>query len=276
MSWPNEKTAVPDQPNPSSLEKTSEKDPLPSYTNATAGSSSAFQTPFASMSMHMEDRIRFMQFPIEVFNICRQAVLSIWKRGIQAQREYGSSKEIKLNGNPWRGSGDEAIDARRLICALLGTLHSQGWVLTLSTDISKKNWDKDTLIFRHQIPGPAPCDWCCIGFSKQDRLKFIDVAPEVSNGVVSRLGQGRVQDHRAHSRGVYEVKLRGTPWMASGTETMEARQLLLIMMGVLEEHGWTVYASVDQKNGGEKHTETDTWHCCRPKGWTRGAPVYHN
>jgi hypothetical protein len=84
------------------------------------------------------------------------------------------------------------------------------------------------------------------------------VAPEISNGVVSRLGLGRVQDHRSHARGVYEVKLRGSPWMATGTETMQARELLLIMLEVLEEHGWTVYASVDQKNGGEKTTETDT------------------
>jgi hypothetical protein len=170
MSGPNEKTTF----TATSSEKNTEKDPLPSYTKATAESSSAFRTRFASVSLHMEDRIRFMQFPIEVINICRQTIQSTWRRGIQAQREYGGSKEIKLFGNPWRGSGDEAIEARRLICALLGTLHAQGWVMTLSTDISKKNMDKDTLIFRHQIPGPALCDWCCIAFSKQDRLRFID------------------------------------------------------------------------------------------------------
>lgn len=43
-----------------------------------------------------------------------------------------------------------------------------------------------------------------------------------------------------------------------GTETMLTRELLLILMETLEGEGWTVYASVDQKNGSEKHTETDT------------------
>ena len=67
-----------------------------------------------------------------------------------------------------------------------------------------------------------------------------------------------MQSHFLLTNNVYEVKLRGTPWRAEGTETMAVRRLLLIMLEVLEEHGWTVYASTDQKNGGEKHTETDT------------------
>lgn len=175
--FPSEKTSLPDPPK--SLQpppKDSGKGPLPSYTAATASSSSQpqFQTRFASVSMHMEDRLRFLQFPAETFNLCRQVVKSIWKRGLQEERDYAGSKELKMYGHPWRGSGDEAVDARRLICAILETLHGQGWVLMLSTDISKKNWDKDTLLFRHQVPSPAECDWCCIGFSKTDRIKFID------------------------------------------------------------------------------------------------------
>jgi hypothetical protein len=39
---------------------------------------------------------------------------------------------------------------------------------------------------------------------------------------------------------------------------MEVRSLLLVLLEVLEMEGWTVYASVDQKNGTEKRTETDT------------------
>lgn len=39
---------------------------------------------------------------------------------------------------------------------------------------------------------------------------------------------------------------------------MWVRTLLLTLLEVLEGEGWTVYASVDQKNGSEKVTETDT------------------
>jgi hypothetical protein len=147
---------------------------LPNYMTATAGPSSAVQTRFASVSMHMEDRLRFLNFPEYIVGMCRTTIQAVWQRGIQSEREYGGSREIKVYGHPWRGSGAEAIQARRLICALFRTLHSQGWVLMLSTDISKKNSDKDTLMFRHQVPPPVDCDWCCIAFSKFDRIKFID------------------------------------------------------------------------------------------------------
>lgn len=173
--YPNEKSLLSKTPDgPPIPPKDAGKGPLPDYLTATAGSSTAFQTRFASLSMHMEDRLRFLCFPQEIVNICRQTIGAVWRRGIQSEREYGGSHEFKVYGNPWRGMGDEAVDARRLICALLGTLHGQGWVMTLSTDISKKNWDKDTLLFRHQVPAPAGCDWCCIGFSRNDRIKFID------------------------------------------------------------------------------------------------------
>lgn len=246
----------------------------PNYTTATAGPSSAVLTRFASVSMHMQDTLRFLNFPEYVVGMCRTTIQGIWQRGIQAEREYGGSREIKVYGNPWRGMGDEAIKARRLICALLGTLHSQGWVLMLSTDISKKISDKDTLMFRHQVPPPVDCHWCCIGFSRTDRIKFIDgkcplrhevlglslvtVPPAVYDKFITCLGRSRVQDHSQHSPGVYEAKLHGSPWWANGTFTMEVRQLLLKLLEVLESEGWTVYASVDQKNGTDKQTETDT------------------
>jgi hypothetical protein len=89
---------------------------------------------------------------------------------------YGDSYEIKVHGNPWRRSAgsEEAVGARRLIRAMFSTLHASGWVLMLSTDISRKRREKDTLMFRYQDPAPAECDWCCIGFARNDRIKFID------------------------------------------------------------------------------------------------------
>jgi hypothetical protein len=89
-------------------------------------------------------------------------------------------------------------------------------------------------------------------------LTEVAVPPEVYEAFISRLPRGRVQDHYRHSPGVYEAKLSGRAWWAQGTETMAVRQLLLTLLEVLETEGWTVYASVDQKNGSENVTETDT------------------
>ncbi|KAF2262908.1 hypothetical protein CC78DRAFT_294841 [Lojkania enalia] len=265
--WPNEKLPISDPTQGPISGSNGDKNPippngnkglLPDYGTATASSSTAFQTHFASLSMHMEDRLRFLQFPPNIVEICRQTIKTIWMRGIQTERLYAGSQEIKLYGKPWRGHADEAIAARRLICRLLAALHGEGWVLTLSTDISKKNADKDTLLFRHQNPAPAECDWCCIGFSRSDRIRFIDVPAEVYNIFASKLPNNRLQSRGQHSPGVYEFKIYGRPWWADGTDTMIVRGMLLSLLEALEEEGWTVYASIDQKNSGENYTETDT------------------
>jgi hypothetical protein len=150
----------------------------PTYSETTAvpsSSTSAFRTRFASMSMHMSDRLRFLLFPIEVVQACQQTVTHVWRKGIQQTRTYGGSQEMQLYGRPWSsGSSDQAIEARRLLTALLERLHSLGWVMTLSTDVSKKKLDKDALLFRYQDPPPAQCEWASIAFSKTDKIRFID------------------------------------------------------------------------------------------------------
>ncbi|KAJ4987502.1 hypothetical protein SVAN01_06959 [Stagonosporopsis vannaccii] len=250
--------------------------PAPAYGSSYQAPPS-FQTRFASMSMHAADDLRFLHFPPQVVDQCRNTVQSVWKGGIQREGAYGNSYEFKLSGYPWSAMGSDAMDARRLVAALLGTLHSMGWVLTLNTDVSKTISDKDTLLFRYQSPAPVPCDWCSISFSRADRLRLIDASPEVCQALPARLGQEWVSKVSQYAPGIQEIKFHGYPWSAGGKETMRTRELLLTMLATLEEDGWTVYASIDQSaSGGAQNTsETDSWHCCRPKGWVKGAPVYH-
>lgn len=128
-------------------------------------------------------------------------------------------------------------------------------------------------------------------------LTYNLVPPEVHRLVVSKIGRGWIQSQHIAAPSYSEIKLSGSPWSSSGTDTMRARQLLLSLLGALEEEGWSVYASIGQKNGNrDNHGDTDTvscsnyslfgvvlrcadhvqWHCCRPKGWVKGTPVYHN
>jgi hypothetical protein len=84
---------------------------------------------------------------------------------------------------------------------------------------------------------------------------------EIRDIVADRLGALRadtVQAKSTHAPGVYEIKIHGYPWMAIGEEAMRTREMLLILMEVLEEEGWTVYASIDQKSTGGDQGETDT------------------
>ncbi|KAF1814800.1 hypothetical protein P152DRAFT_384025, partial [Eremomyces bilateralis CBS 781.70] len=242
--------------------------------------SAPFRTVFASLSLHMTDRLRFLQFPQEIITAVQNIITNVWSRGIQDTRLYHGSYEIKLRGNPCKRSGysDDAVHSRRLMNHILATLYQHGWILSLSTDISKKAMDKDTLIFRKQDPPPRPAEWFSISFSKTDRIRFIDAPQQLVSNMIA-LFQKETQSHASFRLPhVYELKMNGYPWMASGSDTMYARSLILKLIEGLESHGFTVYASIDQKTGtsSDNHRgETDTFHCCRQIGWQPGLPVFH-
>lgn len=104
---------------------------------------STFRTTFASVSLHMTDRIRLLRFPQSDVSDIQNLVRSSWQRGIQDLRVYDQSNEIKLCGNPWsQNYGDQRTEARRLVKGLLQGLFDMGWILRAAVDISKKEFDK--------------------------------------------------------------------------------------------------------------------------------------
>ncbi|KAJ7635020.1 hypothetical protein FB45DRAFT_1025921 [Roridomyces roridus] len=227
-----------------------------------ASTSTSFRTTFAFVSMHMGDRLRLLNFPPEIIAIIRQTISTSWPRGLQSEMLYHGSHEFKLRGYPWRGHGEEGILSRRLMSRILSSLQTAGWLLTVVTDVSKKLTDLDT---RPRID--------------QTRLKLIDAPDDIKKAIVG-LSQ-RMQMLKLHkpyqgAGNAYEITMLGYPWLATGGETMLARQFLLALLGVLEEHGWSIYASIDQTAKiGENSGDLDTWHCVRTKGWTPGMPVFH-
>ena len=104
---------------------------------------STFRTSFASVSVHMRDRIRLLRFPESDIQRIQEIIRSSWPRGIQDLRPYDQSKEIKLHGNPWASNHDsQKLEARRLVMGLLQGLFDMGWVLKMAVDVSKKEFDK--------------------------------------------------------------------------------------------------------------------------------------
>lgn len=223
----------------------------------------------------MSDRLRLLSLPQEVTDAIRTSIKQTWPRGIQEERDYYGSREFKMNGNPWHPHGDDAIHARRLTRGIMATLYSFGWILYIATDLSRNMGDKDSLFFRHQHPVPAPCEWFSCTFSKGDRLRLIDAPENLTNDIINEL-RSLTQSHQPYTvKGTYEIKFNGYPFAASGGKTMVSRTMAISLFEVLERNGFAIYASIDQKYGGEHGTETDTWHMSRPAGWTPGAPVYH-
>jgi len=244
----------------------------PSYNTTT------FQSTFASLSLHKSDTIRFLRFPQQDIEVLRRVVNTSWSDGIQEERLYGGSHEIKLAGYPWAdGYSKSDIRARILMREVLACLYSMGWILHVSTDISKKELDKDTMVFRKQVT-PQPSEWFSISFHRADRLRLGGASGAMIalfKGMLQNLNKLQSEEWKDQSLNAYEFKLLGYPWAASGEETMETRILVLRMLETLERDGWSLYASVDQSNSSQNSSSADTWYCVRDKSWTPGGAVFH-
>lgn len=134
-------------------------------------------------------------------------------------------------------------------------------------------------MFRKQQAPPPPSDWIAISFNKADRLRLIGADDVLTASVREVLKSMRLLQQemwKDRSLGAYEFKINGYPWIASGMETMSTRLLLLRLLACLEQHGWSLYASIDQSQGhGEGTSETDSWYCVRDKSWVPGGHVFH-
>jgi len=250
----------------------------PKYTEPLAPSYTPFRTSFASLSLHMGDRIRMMRFPPEDVSAIRGVIQRYWGKGIQDERVYGPSYEFKLYGNPWAGQTSDAIPSRIVMREIFAYLFSQGWILHLNTDVSKSRFDKDTLIFRKQQTPPPPSEWIAISFNQADRLRLIGAPPSLLADVRMALkGMGLLQaeDWKDRSLEAWEYKINGYPWHASGEETMTTRMWMLRLLEVLESRGWSVYASIDQSTASKNRSETDSWYVVRDRSWAEGSAVFH-
>ncbi|KUJ18514.1 uncharacterized protein LY89DRAFT_569398, partial [Mollisia scopiformis] len=238
-----------------------------------------FRTTFASVSLHRSDRVRLLGFPQSDIQSIRGVIQNSYSKGISKEQLYGKSHEFKLNGNPWFGQSSDAVISRVLIREILAHLFSIGWILHASTDVSKKEMDKDTLFFRKQQARPPASDFISISFNQSDRLRLIGAPTQLVQDFKSLLsGMGLLQQDlgwKDATLRAWEFKLNGYPWRATGEETMSTRLLLLKMLECLESHGWSLYASVDQSTGGENSSETDSWYCVKDRSWVEGTAVFH-
>jgi hypothetical protein len=162
---------------------------------------------------------------------------------------------------------------------ILAHLFRSGWIFHASTDCSKKDLDKDTIVFRKQQTPPPESEWLAISFNQMDRLRLIG-ADEVLTASVREVLQSmkllQNESWKDQSLHAWEFKIHGYPWKATGVETMSTRLLILRLLECLEHHGFSLYASIDQSQGqGEGTSETDSWYCIRDKSWVPGGHVFH-
>jgi len=236
-------------------------------------------TKFACLTLHRNDRLRLLSFPAPILEGIKQVIQTTWYKGLQTERVYSHSYEFKMGGNPWLGQGKDGISSRILMREILAFLYAYGWILHASTDVSKKPAEKDTMIFRWQENAPPASEWMCISFDRSDRLTLIGADAELIEGFRHLLQGSKLwksEQWKDGPKNAWEFKCRGYPWDGKGEETISTRLLLLRMLGVLENQGWTLYASVDQNvTTSENESEANAWYCVRDQAWQTGMPVLH-
>lgn len=118
-----------------------------------------------------------------------------------------------------------------------------------------------------------------VTFKQGDKIRLLGAPPDLVDAMAAMLaGMCLLQARTAKAPQQHELKLHGYPRSASGEATMHARLLILRMVEVLERHGWSLYASIDQKNGpgGDgSYSETDCWYCVKSSDWTPGSIILH-
>jgi len=160
--------------------------------------------------------------------------------------------------------------------SVLSALYHHGWNLVASTNISKKQEDKDSLIFQLGIPPPAT-SFFAVSFNEFDKLRLIGAPFELISAVRETIGTSEIQrEEWVYSQTAYQFKLyvtfvlspnlyiflficrRGYPWKGNGDESVTSRIKILGLLDCFTAFGWQLHASIDMSIGHEG-CDTDTW-----------------
>lgn len=206
----------------------------------------------------MGDRLRLLACPTEVIPVIRESIQATWGK-IQDERAYHGSHEFKLKGYPWYGQGDDAVASRRLLASILTAMARQGWNLLQSTDVSKKEGDKDSLFFERATAIDADASLFAVSFNMGDRIRVIDAPgffPYIKEAVVSKWPSG-IQNEREY-HGSMEVKLYGHPFYPTGSDAVHSKLVLAQIIANFRAVGYKLYASVDISYGTEGR-DLESW-----------------
>jgi hypothetical protein len=97
---------------------------------------------------------------------------------------------------------------------ILSALHHYGWNLLISTDVSKKQQDKDSLIFQLDVP-PPPTSFFTVTFNEYDKLRLIGAPPELISAVQQAIGVAEIQrEEWIYNQTAYQFKMYETSFFS--------------------------------------------------------------
>ncbi|KAF9346706.1 hypothetical protein BGX26_001787 [Mortierella sp. AD094] len=232
--------------------------PVPSNKGTFSPSNAAVPAPpvayilrVCSINLNGTDRIRLIATPPTLVDPIRQAILASWGP-IQKEGNYAGAHEYKLLGNPWNGGGLESVNSRKLLTGLLRTMAQHGWNLLQASDISKKQYDVDSLFFEpSMVPEVGQVDMFSVSFNGTDMIRLIEAPPFIIplvKGAIQAQWRKGIQTSKPYF-GAHEFKLNGNPFWGDGEDVINAHVLLAQILSTLREQGYKLYTSANISSG---------------------------
>ncbi|XP_057289349.1 uncharacterized protein LOC130612077 [Hydractinia symbiolongicarpus] len=224
---------------------------------------------FLSVSLNRTDRLRFIHMPDGIVAGLEEVVRQIWYNGIQdIKDERPVCYELKLKGNPWWASGNEAITSRLLIVKLMEKLSSYGYFVITGLDITRKTNDKSLLLF--QRGAPLHTKFMCLSLNETDKIRLINAPNDVNSvgrEIISKWVLGVQEEKNVYGGVTYQAKLIGNPWSTISGDGIHGRALLLGLLNAFTSMGWRLVCSADvsakyihQDKGPDYPLDVHSWY----------------
>ena len=136
---------------------------------------------------------------------------------------------------------------------------TKGWNLIQSTDVSKREGDKDSLFFEKGMADPD-ARLFVVSFNQSNRIRLID-APDLMPCIVDACTEywtKGIEEETEVNPHCLELKLKGNPWYPVGEDAVRSKLVLCQVVANLRTLGFKLYGSVDLSYGTEGQ-DLETW-----------------
>ncbi|PVI03868.1 hypothetical protein DM02DRAFT_694957 [Periconia macrospinosa] len=223
----------------------------------------------ASLSIDGDHLLHFTEFPeyivrhmFDLIDKCWQILHhGTWPPDSHSLRFTCDYYQVALYGLPWVPWQTWGLfDSKKLIRRILEELYELGWNLVATANMGL---GKDVLLF-HYTEGARPTyQWATLAFLHRDMLMFLDFPPNIHRLMRSKMTQEGIrtvvsEDENKHQSMSFLTD-SWQPWVPNSGPM--AKKMLLRVFTVLQDEGWSVYASIKQENIGYNWAYNCTWHC---------------
>lgn len=204
--------------------------------------------PFFTIGFSSTDKIQINDCPANILQLIRDLVRKLWYRQIQKDEMISEGTHvIKLQGTPWGlVNKDESCHARHLVRELIQLLANNQFTLYGNSNLKSS---ADTLFFQYDPNSVAGSEeFSSLSLNKCDRIRLIHVSDAVIATVEDAIKMNwsnGVQETTDERPFCFEMKLRGNPWWAIGSEAIAARKLITTIFEKMTGIGYYPITGLD-------------------------------